>query len=61
MLCTFHEQVTDKRLLDCLNKHINKWTKLNGSMLDKDKYVTEKYSHIKNYLEIYFLKVLFNE
>lgn len=53
MRCTFFPQVTNARLLDCLHEHINKWTALNGLTINKDKYVTEKYSHMKQFLNIY--------
>lgn len=58
MQCMFHEQVTDERLLDCLHEHIDKWTALNGITINKDKYVTETYSHMKNYLNIYYIDIL---
>ncbi len=58
MKCMFFEQVTENRLLDCLNNHIDEWQKLNNVTIDKNKYVEEKHSHMKKYLEIYMLKVL---
>lgn len=53
MRCTFFSQVTNARLLDCLHEHINKWTELNDLTINKDKYVTEKYSHMKQFLYTY--------
>lgn len=58
MRCMFHEQVTNARLLECLHEHIDKWVEMNGVTLNKDKYVVEKYSHMKNYLDIYLVEVL---
>lgn len=62
MKCAFHEQVTDARLLHCLNKHVDEWIELNNILLmDKNKYVMDKYTHMKQYLNIYMLEVLRHE
>lgn len=58
MQCMFHEQITNAKLQDCLHEHINNWTELNGLIINKDKYVTEKYSHLKHHLAIYFVEVV---
>jgi hypothetical protein len=58
MRCTFFPQVTEALLLDRLNKHIDKWSELNETKINKDKYVVEKYSHMKKFLSIYLYYVM---